>query len=100
SCDFAEPCVFAKQSPPPGLCPLCLVAQAKGLLIPSLRRQIAEFLQHSSLKRLGMLYQSTCVGFGYGLMRGLFLGTPSLPAESSNRVQLMVYATTCCPGSI
>ena len=21
SCDFAEPCVFSKQSPPPGLCP-------------------------------------------------------------------------------
>ncbi len=29
--------------------------------------QFAEFLQHSSLKRLGILYQSTCVGFGYGL---------------------------------
>src|SRR4030081_2688312 len=73
SCEFAEPCVFAKQSPPPGLCPLDLVAQAKGLLIPKLRRQIAEFLQHSSLKRLGMLYQSTCVGFGYGLYGGYFL---------------------------
>ena len=73
SCEFAEPCVFAKQSPPPGLCPLDLVAQIEGLLIPKLRRQIAEFLQHSSLKRLGMLYQSTCVGFGYGLCGGYFL---------------------------
>ena len=26
SCDFAEPCVFSKQSPPPGLCPQPLVA--------------------------------------------------------------------------
>ena len=34
--------------------------------------QFAEFLQHSSLKRLGMLYQSTCVGFGYGLCGGYF----------------------------
>ena len=25
-CGFAEPCVFSKQSPPPGLCPLHLVA--------------------------------------------------------------------------
>src|SRR3989475_8734823 len=73
SCEFAEPCVFAKQSPPPGLCHPCVVAHAEVLLIPKLRRQIAEFLQHSSLKRLGMLYQSTCVGFGYGLRGGYFL---------------------------
>ena len=45
-----------------------------GLLIPKLRRQFAEFLQHTSLKRLGILYQSTCVGFGYGLCGGYFLG--------------------------
>src|SRR3954467_208977 len=45
SCDFAEPCVFVKQSPPPGLCPSRLLAQTEGLLIPKLRRQIAEFLQ-------------------------------------------------------
>ena len=73
SSEFAEPCVFAKQSPPPGLCHSALVAQSGVLLIPKLRRQIAEFLQHSSLKRLGMLYQSTCVGFGYGLYGGYFL---------------------------
>ena len=41
--------------------------------------QFAEFLQHSSLKRLGILYQSTCVGFGYGLLRRLFPGTPRPP---------------------
>src|ERR1044072_7976370 len=38
SCDFAEPCVLGKQSPPPGLCPASLVAQTDGLLIPKLRR--------------------------------------------------------------
>ncbi len=43
------------------------------MLIPKLRMQFAEFLQYSSLKRLGMLYQSTCVGFGYGLCGGYFL---------------------------
>ena len=26
----------------------------------------AEFLNHSSLNRLGILYLSTCVGLGYG----------------------------------
>ena len=69
-CRFAESCVFSKQSPPPALCPPRLVAQAQGPLLPKLRRHFAEFLQHRSLKRLGMLYQSTCVGLGYGLYAG------------------------------
>jgi len=73
SSEFAEACVFVKQSPPPGLCHFSLVAQREVLLIPKLRRQIAEFLQHSSLQRLGMLYQSTSVGLGYGLRGGYFL---------------------------
>ena len=38
SCDFAEPCVFVKQLPPPGLCPLDKLALTEGLLIPKLRR--------------------------------------------------------------
>ena len=71
-CGFAEPCVFDKQSLPPGLCHSHLVAQKRVTLIPKLRVQFAEFLQHSSLKRLGILYLSTCVGFGYGLRWGYF----------------------------
>jgi hypothetical protein len=67
--DFAEPCVFSKQSPPPTLCPPPLVAHGRGPLLPKLRGHFAEFLQHRSLTRLGMLYQSTGVGFGYGLSR-------------------------------
>ena len=39
-------------------------------LLPKLRGQFAEFLQHRSLKRLGMLYLPTCVGLGYGLNVG------------------------------
>jgi hypothetical protein len=38
SCDFAEPCVFVKQLPPPGLCPHGTLAHAMGPLIPKLRR--------------------------------------------------------------
>jgi hypothetical protein len=82
SCDFAEPCVFSKQSPPPGLCPQLQVALEPGLLLANLRRYFAEFLQHRSLKRLGILYQSTCVGLGYGLMEGYFqepLSSPDNP---------------------
>ena len=79
-CGFAESCVFSKQSPPPGLCPPTLVAQDRGPLLPKLRGHFAEFLQHRSLKRLGMLYQSTCVGFGYGLYRrGCFPERPGCP---------------------
>ena len=67
---FAEPCVFSKQSPPPTLCHPHLVAQMEVPLLPKLRGHFAEFLQHRSLKRLGMLYLPTCVGLGYGLVGG------------------------------
>ena len=79
SCDFAEPCVFSKQSPPPGLCPRPTVACQSGLLLANLRRYFAEFLKCGSLKRLGILYQSTCVGFGYGLTEGYFQEPLSSP---------------------
>ena len=86
-CGFAQPCVLSKQSPPPGLCPPPLVAQEWGLLLANLRRHFAEFLKRGSLKRLGILYQSTCVGFGYGLMEGYFQGPRSCqtnPIRSDN----------------
>src|ERR671926_17465 len=38
---FAEPCVFAKQSPPPGLCPRPMVAHEPGSLLANLREQFA-----------------------------------------------------------
>ena len=69
--DFAEPCVFNKQSPPPGLCHPLLVAQKEVPLLPKLRGHFAEFLHHDSLDRLGILYLSTSVGLGYGRTRHL-----------------------------
>ena len=82
SCDFAEPCVFSKQSPPPSLCPPPTLACEWGLLLANLRRHFAEFLKCGSLKRLGILYQSTCVGLGYGLIEELFPGTTQQPTQS------------------
>ncbi len=76
------------------MCPQTLLAQCLGLLIPKLRRQFAEFLQQSSLKRLGILYQSTCVGLGYGLMWELFPGTPSLQHQSNKALQYTGSVTT------
>ena len=35
-------------------------------LLPKLRGQFAEFLNHGSPDRLGILYLTTCVGLGYG----------------------------------
>ena len=55
--------------------------------------QFAEFLQHRSLKRLGMLYQSTCVGFGYGLMWRLFPGTLRLLEQSDKLEQRRAFVT-------
>ena len=84
-CGFAEPCVFDKQSLPPGLCHSTKVALSRVTLIPKLRVQFAEFLQQGSLKRLGILYLPTCVGFGYGLRWSYFLGPlpcPSNPIRS------------------
>ncbi|KAJ8436655.1 hypothetical protein Cgig2_003034 [Carnegiea gigantea] len=61
SYDFAETCVFGKQSPglghfdPPEGAPL----------LPKLQGYFAEFLRESCLAPLGILYLPTCVGFGY-----------------------------------
>jgi hypothetical protein len=38
-------------------------------LLPKLRGYFAEFLIHDSLDRLGILYLTTCVGFGYGPLK-------------------------------
>ena len=38
----------------------------EALLLPKLRGYFAEFLNHSSPDRLGILYLPTCVGLGYG----------------------------------
>ena len=64
------------------------------MLIPKLRMQFAEFLQYSSLKRLGILYQSTCVGLGYGLMLELFPGTAWKPGQSNKTRQRTRSVTT------
>ena len=69
--DFAESCVFSKQSPGPVHCgPRQLGARspppAGAHLLPKLRCQFAEFLNEGSLTRLGILSLSTCVGLRYG----------------------------------
>ena len=61
-------------------------------LLPKLRGHFAEFLNHSSLVRLGILYLTTCVGLGYGpCMRSLeafldSIGSPSSPHSAMHHL--------------
>ena len=45
---------------------MCILHFTGAILLPKLRNYFAEFLNQSSLARLGILYLSTCVGLGYG----------------------------------
>ena len=68
---LAEHYVFGKQSPPPGHCSHRqleeqVLSPTMAHLLPKLRCQFAEFLNHGSLKRLGILFPPTCVGLRYG----------------------------------
>ena len=70
--DFADTCVFAKQSLGPILCgllPLESVIDSRvpeAPLLPKLRGHFAEFLLHKSLEHLRLLASPTCVRLRYG----------------------------------
>jgi hypothetical protein len=70
--DFADTCVFAKQSLGPILCGLPPLTPARGVqvleapLLPKLRGHFAEFLLHRSLEHLRLLASPTCVRLRYG----------------------------------
>ncbi len=83
SFDFAETCVFVKQSLGPFHCGPLELNPARGFhsteapLLPKLRGHFAEFLNEGSSDRLGILYLPTCVGLG--------TGTTHLPRRFSRR---------------
>ena len=69
--DFAETCVFSKQSPGSFHCDHQKLGEQVPPppmvhLLPKLRCYFAEFLNKGSLTRLGILTLSTCVGLRYG----------------------------------
>ena len=64
SFEFAETCVFGKQSPGRLYCG----SITRPPLIPKLRGYFAEFLNHGSLAHLRILSLTTCVGSGYGYL--------------------------------
>ena len=94
--DFAESCVFSKQSPGPFHCDhprlrrQAPTPQAAHLL-PKLRCEFAEFLYRGSLMRLGILSPSTCVGLRYGqpeLSLEVFLGSLESPASAKRGLDI------------
>jgi len=119
SCDLARCCVFSKQSLGPSHCGPIGLEDAKSShptgapLLPKLRGYFAEFLDHGSLARLGILYLSTCVGLGYGHpVRSLEsflggLGVRQLPLKAGRRrasgfceIRICLdLALRACPGS-
>ena len=91
---FAEPCVFNKQSLPPILCYLHLVAQSR----PPFSRSYGCILPSSFNTILpSALVFSTCPPVsvsGTVLMMELFLGTPSRQVQSIKNSQLTESVTT------
>jgi hypothetical protein len=65
---------------------------SEALLLPKLRRYFAEFLNHSSPDRLGILYPPTCVGLGYGFRASSLeaflgsMGSVTSPGVARHRV--------------
>ena len=80
-------------------------------LLPKLRGQFAEFLNRGSPVRLGILYLTTCVGFGYGPCRHSLeaflgsMGSPTSPLRLGIRSQArgaricLRTALHPCPGT-
>ena len=94
SCEFAECCVFGKQSPGPLCCdPPPLTPRGRSPpgapLFPKLRGHFAEFLNVVSLAHLRLLASSTCVGLRYGFhafnATGLFWAAEHRPIRFVRR---------------
>jgi hypothetical protein len=66
-------------------------------LLPKLRGYFAEFLNHSSPERLGILYQTTCVGLGYGPHAPSLeafldsIGSPTSPLRAPHQISGLMH---------
>ena len=81
SCDFAETCVFGKQSPGSLHCgPF-----ARALFLPKVQSQFAEFLRESYLAPLSLFNPRTCVGLRY---RRTFIKVDKLFLEKMQRQEV------------
>ena len=76
------------------------VPHQRAPLLPKLRGQFAEFLNQSSLDRLGILYLTTCVGLRYGqpdISLEAFLGSmESLTSPNRLAITSQAYELRIC----
>ena len=86
SFDFAQTCVFAKQSLAPILCDHPKVAP----LLPKLRGHFAEFLNKGYLAHLRILSSPTCVGLRY---RHLLIFLAAFLASVKSTTSILIF----CP---
>jgi hypothetical protein len=70
-------------------------------LLPKLRGYFAEFLNHSYLVRLGILYLTTCVGLGYGPCVNSLeaflgsIGSPNSPQSAMHHLSDLCETRIC-----
>ena len=101
SLDFAEPCVFAKQSPPPGLCPHVLVAQKPRPSYPEVTRAICRVPSaHFSQAPWYSLPVHLCRFRVRSIRGGYFLGPLRCPTNPISVEQLTTSVTTRWPTNI
>ncbi len=98
--DFAEPCVFDKQSLPLVCATPKYLRTLGSRFFRSYACNLPSSFKHSSLKRLGILYLTTCVGFGYGLYGGAISWNRFPPAQSNKSEQVTQSVTTTRPTNI
>ena len=99
-CGLAHTCVFAKQSLGPIHCdPILLeellLARNRASLLPKLRDQYAEFLDHVSLVHLRLLASPTCVGLRYG--RSMYCHPELFSTVDARRLVLGLPRTLAVP---
>ncbi len=65
-------------------------------LLPKLRGYFAEFLRESYLAHLGILYLTTCVGFGYGHLRSRYAAFLDSVASMELNPWVLPYSALLC----
>ena len=99
--DFAEPCVFSKQSPPPGLCPPPLVAHGTGPSSPEVTRVICRVPSTPFSQAPGYALPVHLCRFGVrSVMAGLFPGRPPRHIQSDKDIPTSAFVTSARPWNI
>jgi hypothetical protein len=65
-------------------------------LLPKLRGYFAEFLRESYLAHLGILYLTTCVGFGYGHLQSRYAAFLGSMASTELNPWVLSYSALLC----